>query len=158
MELTRVIQAPIITEKTDRLLLDRKYTFKVDYFANKHQIKQAVETIFKVEVVDVNTIKVGKKPKKLGRFAGFKSRYKKAIVTLAAGQRINYYPEDESDLKSKAQFSEEKAIAKEAQSKKSKEVSDRVAQKLANKKQTATKTNENKKAPQTTHRKVGSGS
>lgn len=64
MELTRVIQAPIITEKTDRLLLDRKYTFKVDYFANKHQIKQAVETIFKVEVVDVNTIKVGKKPKK----------------------------------------------------------------------------------------------
>lgn len=90
--------------------------------------------------------KLVKNQKNLEDLPDLKAVTKKAIVTLAAGQSINYYPEDESDLKSKAQFSEEKARAKEAQSKKSKEVSDRVAQKLANKKQTATKTNENKKS------------
>ena len=81
-----IIFAPIITEKTAMMEAERKYAFKVDVRANKTQIKQAIEEIFKVKVKQVNTLIVKGKEKtqntKQGRSVGRTSDYKKAIVWL----------------------------------------------------------------------------
>lgn len=85
-----IIKAPIITEKSNNIASDdRKYVFKVDARANKTQIKQAIENIFKVKVESVNTINVKPKKKRIGRYAGMTSKYKKAIVTLALNNKID---------------------------------------------------------------------
>ena len=84
-----IIKAPVITEKSTRLSQDEnKYVFKVDSKANKNQIKKAIETIFKVKVVDVTTINAKTKKKRVGRYTGLTNRYKKAVVKLADGQSI----------------------------------------------------------------------
>ncbi len=84
-----VILAPITTEKTISIMQNgNKVVFKVRNDANKVQIKQAVEKIFGVKVLRVNTINVKPKYKRVGRYAGTTSRYKKAIVTLAEGSQI----------------------------------------------------------------------
>ena len=84
-----VILAPITTEKTMAIAQSgNKVVFKVKNDANKVQIKQAVEKIFGVKVLRVNTINVKPKYKRVGRYAGTTSRYKKAIVTLAEGSQI----------------------------------------------------------------------
>lgn len=85
-----IIKAPIITEKTSAITSNgQSYVFKVDVDANKTQIKQAIENIFKVKVVSVNTINVKPRKKRVGKYSGMTSRYKKAIVTLAEGSKIN---------------------------------------------------------------------
>ena len=68
-----------------------RYTFKVDPKANKVEIKKAVETIFNVKVLSVNTVNVLPKYKKMGKYEGYKSAYKKAIVKLAEGQKIDAF-------------------------------------------------------------------
>jgi len=78
-----IIKRPVITERTSDLMNGKKYTFEVDLRASKTQIKQAVEQIFKVKVVKVNTMLVPAKPTRYGRFTGYKSEWKKAIVTLS---------------------------------------------------------------------------
>ncbi len=84
-----VIIAPIITEKTAQISeKGDKIVLKVRNDANKVQIKQAVEKIFNVKVLRVNTINVKPKYRRVGRYAGTTSRYKKAIVTLAEGSQI----------------------------------------------------------------------
>lgn len=84
-----VILEPIITEKTTSIAQDgNKFVFKVKIDSNKVQIKQAVEKIFGVKVLKVNTINVRPKSKRVGRYKGTTSRYKKAIVTLAEGSKI----------------------------------------------------------------------
>ena len=84
-----VIIAPIITEKTAQISeKGDKIVLKVRNDANKVQIKQAVEKIFNVKVLIVNTINVKPKYRRVGRYAGTTSRYKKAIVTLAEGSQI----------------------------------------------------------------------
>ena len=84
-----IIKAPVITEKSTRLSQEEnKYEFKVDSKANKNQIKKAIETIFKVKVVDVTTINAKVKKRRVGRYTGLTNRYKKAIVKLAEGQSI----------------------------------------------------------------------
>ncbi len=84
-----IIQGPIITEKTIKLKEDfNKYTFKVATTANKIEIKNAVEEIFKVKVLSVNTVNVLPKRARVGQYVGFKSAYKKAIVKLADGDKI----------------------------------------------------------------------
>jgi len=85
-----IIKAPIITEKSANIASnDRKYVFKVDVRSNKTEIKQAVENIFKVKVDNVNTVTVKPKKKRVGRFTGLTSKYKKAIVTLALNNKID---------------------------------------------------------------------
>ncbi|WAM09496.1 50S ribosomal protein L23 [Mycoplasmopsis cynos] len=156
MELTNVIKSPILTEKTDKLRSNKNkpvFTFKVDYAANKYQIKEAVETIFNVKVESVNTIKVAKKPKSVGRFHGFTNRYKKAMVTLVDGSELNYLPNDNKSEKLEAD-DKEKFTKKEMNAKKTSDVEAKVAQKLATKKAVATKTASAKK-PTVTKRKVG---
>ena len=84
-----VIVAPVVTEKSAKISENgNKIVFRVKNDANKVQIKQAVEKIWNVKVLRVNTINVKPKYKRVGRYAGTTSRYKKAIVTLAEGSKI----------------------------------------------------------------------
>jgi large subunit ribosomal protein L23 len=89
MEMHQVIKKILITEKSN---LDRevsnKYHFEVDRKANKVEITSAVEKLFKVKVMDVRVLHVLGKKKRTGRVMGQKSSWKKAIVTLTAGNRI----------------------------------------------------------------------
>ena len=77
-----VIIKPIITEKSMNGLQDKRYTFEVMKSATKPEIAAAVEAMFDVKVLDVNTINMKKKPKRLGVHAGYTGEWKKAIVTL----------------------------------------------------------------------------
>ncbi|WP_106767166.1 50S ribosomal protein L23 [Paenibacillus faecalis] len=77
-----IIKRPVITERTADYMVDLKYAFEVDIRANKTEIKQAVESIFKVKVSNVNTMIVPAKPKRYGRYSGYTTEWKKAIVTL----------------------------------------------------------------------------
>ena len=83
-----IIIRPIVTEKTSAMMKDNKYTFQVAMGANKTEIRQAIEAIFNVKVVNVNTVRVEGKKKRMGRFEGKRSDYKKAIVKLASGNTI----------------------------------------------------------------------
>ena len=82
-----VIIAPIITEKSMAGIADKKYTFKVAKDANKILIAEAVENLFKVEVAKVNTISVRGQERRMGRYSGYTSSWKKAIVTLKADSK-----------------------------------------------------------------------
>lgn len=85
-----ILKAPVITEKSANIAQnERKYIFKVDPKATKIEIKQAVEHIFKVKVDKVNTINVHPKKKRVGRYSGMTNKYKKAIVTLVEGSKID---------------------------------------------------------------------
>lgn len=86
-----IIIRPIITEKSSSLIALNKYTFEVHRSANKIQIRQAVEQIFKVKVLSVNTMNVSSKPKRMGAFLGKTRSWKKAVVALAEGQRIEFF-------------------------------------------------------------------
>ncbi|CCV65258.1 MAG: 50S ribosomal protein L23 [Paracholeplasma sp.] len=87
-----LIKAPIITEQSMKLVeTQNTYTFKVDKKANKIEIKNAVETIFNVKVLRVNTINVLPKFKRMGKYEGYKSAYKKAVVKVADGQKIDAF-------------------------------------------------------------------
>ena len=86
-----VLIRPLITEKTNAGMQDNKYTFVVPLNATKVAIRQAVETIFKVKVVDVNTIRVMGKIKRMGKHSGKRPDIKKAIVKVAPGQRIEFF-------------------------------------------------------------------
>ena len=79
-----IIIAPVITEASMDRVANKTYTFKVAKNATKPEIAHAVEAMFGVKVDSVKTINVKKKPKRLGVHAGFKSAWKKAIVTLTA--------------------------------------------------------------------------
>ena len=85
MQLHDVLIRPVITEKSTMLMEEGKYTFRVPLTANKVQIRQAVEKIFNVKVEKVATIK------RMGRTQGKRSDYKKAIVTLKAGESIEFF-------------------------------------------------------------------
>ena len=85
-----VIIAPIVTEKTMKLLQEEnKITLKVKKDANKIEIKNAFESIFGVKVKQVNTSHVRGRSKRVGRYSGTTSSYKKAIITLAEGQSLD---------------------------------------------------------------------
>ena len=86
-----ILVRPIITEKNTMLNDRGKYTFEVLQDANKIEIKRAVEEIFKVKVTTVNTLKVPGKMRRFGQKAGMTRVWKKAIVTLAAGERIELF-------------------------------------------------------------------
>ena len=91
MHLYEVLRRPIITEKNTILQAQNKYAFEVAQGANKHQIKQAVEEAFKVKVMSVNMITVPGKTRRVGRRQVQTSPWKKAVVTLEAGQKIEFF-------------------------------------------------------------------
>jgi large subunit ribosomal protein L23 len=78
-----IIKRPVITERTSDMMTENKYVFEVELRSNKTAIKQAIEEIFGVKVVAVNTMRVPGKPKRYGRFSGHTSEWKKAIVKLS---------------------------------------------------------------------------
>ena len=82
MNLYDVIKKPIITESTMALLEEGKYVFEVDTRAHKLLIKQAVEAAFDVKVKNVNIVNVRAKFKRMGKYAGYTKKRRKAIVTL----------------------------------------------------------------------------
>ena len=84
MDARDIILAPVITEKSSAALSDKKYTFRVADGANKIEIAKAVEEIFGVKVATVNTISMKGKKRRYGRFEGYTSDWKKAVVTLTA--------------------------------------------------------------------------
>ena len=84
-----IIKAPVITEKSQIAKENGQYAFKVDPKANKIEIKDAIEKLFKVDVVSIKTINVKPKKRRVGRYTGLSNRYKKAIVTLKEGQTID---------------------------------------------------------------------
>ncbi len=84
MDARDIILAPVITEKSSAALSDKKYTFRVADGANKIEIAKAVEEIFGVKVAKVNTISMKGKKRRYGRFEGYTSDWKKAVVTLTA--------------------------------------------------------------------------
>ena len=85
-----IILAPVITEKSESLKLNNVYVFKVSKNANKTQIKNEVEKRFKVKVVSVNTLNAVQKKRRVGRYTGLTTAYKKAYVKLADGSSIEY--------------------------------------------------------------------
>ncbi len=91
MNIHEVLRRPIITEKGTTQAGINKYTFEIARPANKQQVKEAVEKIFKVDVVDVNIINVPGKMRRVGKHRGMTSPWKKAIVTVREGQRIEMY-------------------------------------------------------------------
>ena len=88
-----ILIRPIITEKTSQMMQENKYTFQVPLDANKVEIRQAVEAIFKVKVLNVNTIRVLGKTKRMGKYVGKRSDYKKAIVKLEKAIRFPFSKE-----------------------------------------------------------------
>jgi large subunit ribosomal protein L23 len=92
MNVYQVLKRPILTEKSDYQRDESKYLFEVDRQANKLQIKEAVESIFDVEVVAVNTMVMKPKRRRLGRkMITTQPAWKKAVVTLAPGERIQEF-------------------------------------------------------------------
>ena len=91
-ELYNVIRRPLITEKSNRQKESQnQYLFEVDRRANKIEIKRAVEQLFKVKVDRVNASRVHGKVKRLGRNAGKRPDWKKAVVLLRKGDRIDFF-------------------------------------------------------------------
>jgi large subunit ribosomal protein L23 len=91
MELYDILRRPVITEKSTMLREQNQYTFEVPIDATKPMIRQAVETLFKVEVAAVNVSRVHGKMRRVGRSRGRTRSWKKAVVTLKPGYRIDVF-------------------------------------------------------------------
>jgi large subunit ribosomal protein L23 len=91
MHLYEVLRRPLITEKNTALQAMNKYAFEIADGANKKMIHDAVEKAFKVKVTGINVITVQGKTKKMGRRIVHTNPWKKAIVTLQAGDKIEYF-------------------------------------------------------------------
>jgi len=87
-----ILRKPLITEKTSKLQeKNNQYTFLVDVNANKIEIKREIESRFRVSVTGVNTVNYEGRKARVGRYLGKKSDFKKAIVTLAKGDKLDIY-------------------------------------------------------------------
>ena len=93
-KLIDLVKYPIITDKATKLLELNQYTFAIDPKSSKPQLKSAIEYLFNVKVVSINTLNPPIKQRRIGKFIGNKPRYKKAIITLASGNSINLFSEN----------------------------------------------------------------
>jgi large subunit ribosomal protein L23 len=92
MDVYKVIKRPLITEKANlHKELSNQIALEVDCRANKIEIRRAVETLLKTEVLEVKTMNVQGKTRRVGRNVGRRSNWKKAIVRLAPGKRIEFF-------------------------------------------------------------------
>ena len=92
MDPQQIIIKPVISEKSYNLIeTESQYTFQVDKRANKNQIKCAIEEAFDVKVHKVNTVNVKSKPKRQGFYRGRTATWKKAVIRLAEGERIELF-------------------------------------------------------------------
>ncbi|MBE3138495.1 MAG: 50S ribosomal protein L23 [Actinobacteria bacterium] len=86
-----IIISPIVSEKSYAAAQNKQYSFFIDFRVDKGEIKKAIEKIFNVKVLSVNTINVKSKPKKIGKSSGRSSKRKKAIVTLSKKDKIDFF-------------------------------------------------------------------
>ena len=86
-----VLLAPVVSEKSYSLIDDNKYSFRIHPDAHKTQVRQAVEELFDVKVLNVAIIKVQAKPKRRGVSKGIRPGWKKAIVQVAEGEKIEIF-------------------------------------------------------------------
>ena len=93
MDNFQVLKQPIVTERTTDLKEKRQVVFKVDVQANKREIKRAVEALFDTQVQRVNTARVAGKPKRMGRYVGRRANWKKAVVTIKEGAKVDLFGE-----------------------------------------------------------------
>ena len=91
MDASQIILAPVVSEKSYQGTETGRYTFKVHPNAHKTQVRHAVEQLFEVKVERVNIVKVQAKPKRRGVFRGTRPGWKKAIVQLSPGERIEFF-------------------------------------------------------------------
>ena len=91
MDATQIVIAPVVSEKSYSLIEERKYSFRVHEKAHKTQIRQAVEELFDVKVEDVHVATVPSKPKRRGLHRGRKPGWKKAVVQVREGDRIEIF-------------------------------------------------------------------
>ena len=85
-----IIKAPVITEKTNNLSSNNVYVFRVDRKANKTEIKQVIESKWNVKVVSVNTTNTKANRRRVGKYTGYTTPYKKAYVKLKEGSTIEF--------------------------------------------------------------------
>jgi large subunit ribosomal protein L23 len=98
MDVSQVIIRPVVSEKSYVLATAGKYTFRVHSDAHKIQIKQAIEQLFDVDVLEVRTASVPSKPKRRGFTSGRTRSWKKAVVQVGAGQTIPIFQGLEGEL------------------------------------------------------------
>jgi large subunit ribosomal protein L23 len=98
MDASQVIIRPVVSEKSYVLATADRYTFRVHADAHKTQIKQAIEQLFDVDVVEIRTLSVKSKPKRRGYTSGRTRAWKKAIVQVKPGQSIPIFQGLEADL------------------------------------------------------------
>lgn len=89
-----IIKYPLITDKATRLLENNQYSFIVDRNSDKITIKSTIEYLFDVKVIKVNTCRLPRKKKRVGKYIGWKPQYKKAIVSLTKGDVIDLFTEN----------------------------------------------------------------
>nr|YP_009313131.1 Ribosomal protein L23 [Dermonema virens]SCW21385.1 Ribosomal protein L23 [Dermonema virens] len=92
--LVDLVHKPVLTDKTTRLLEDNQYCFTVRKDANKKEIKQAIEKLFQVKIIKINTLIKPQKQRTVGKFKGKKTLFKKAIVKLHPDDQIALFPEN----------------------------------------------------------------
>ena len=92
-DILSLVKYPILTEKTIRLIEQNQYSFAVDSKADKSAVKLAVEQLFDVKVISVNTSLLPLRKRRVGRYIGKKARYKRAIVKLASEDSITLFEE-----------------------------------------------------------------
>ena len=93
-DILSLVKYPILTEKTIRLIEQNQYSFAIDPKADKLALKQAIEKLFDVKVISVNTSLLPLKKCRVGKFLGKKARYKRAIVKLASENSISLFEEE----------------------------------------------------------------
>ena len=91
LDSNQILIAPVVSEKSYRLIEERKYSFRVHQDAHKTQVRQAVEELFDVKVIAVNISQVRPKPKRRGAVRGTKQGWKKAIVQVREGDEIQIF-------------------------------------------------------------------
>jgi large subunit ribosomal protein L23 len=91
LDAREVLISPVVSEKSYSLITENKYSFRVHQQAHKTQIRQAVEELFEVKVLAVNVSKVRPKPKRRGLHKGTKPGWKKAVVQLREGDKIEIF-------------------------------------------------------------------
>jgi large subunit ribosomal protein L23 len=89
-----IIKYPLITDKATRLLENNQYSFIVDRNSDKITIKSTIEYLFDVKVIKVNTCRLPRKKKRVGKYIGWKPQYKNAIVSLTKGDVIDLFTEN----------------------------------------------------------------
>lgn len=91
IDYTKVLIKPIVSERSYKLLEQNKYSFEVNTKVSKEAIANSVEKAFKVKVINVNTMNCKGKFKRQGKTSGYTKNWKKAIVTLKAGDKIDVF-------------------------------------------------------------------